>query len=74
MQTHMPLGIDDFKELYTSYYFIDKTDFIRQLLAKPSKVTLITRPRRFGKTLTMSMLYYFFSIDKKQKVPTYSSI
>lgn len=65
MQTHMPLGIDDFKELYTSYYFIDKTDFIRQLLAKPSKVTLITRPRRFGKTLTMSMLYYFFSIDKK---------
>lgn len=66
MNTAMPIGVDDFKEVREKYYFVDKTDFIRQLIDKHSKVTLITRPRRFGKTLTMSMLEYFFSIDKKE--------
>ena len=65
MNTVMPIGVDDFKEVREKYYFVDKTDFIRQLIDKHSKVTLITRPRRFGKTLTMSMLEYFYSIDKK---------
>ena len=62
----MPIGIDDFKTIRDEgYYFVDKTDFIRQLIDGHSAVTLITRPRRFGKTLTMSMLDYFFSIEKE---------
>lgn len=67
MNVRMPIGVDDFKELRENYYFIDKTDFIRQLIDDHSKVTFITRPRRFGKTVTMSMLEYFFSIDKKEE-------
>lgn len=58
----MPIGIDDFKELMeTGCFFVDKSDFISELLRTGSKVTLITRPRRFGKTLNLSMLRYFFS-------------
>lgn len=67
MNTTMPVGVDDFKKLREQYYFVDKTDFIRQLIENHSDVTLITRPRRFGKTLMMSMLEYFFSIDKKEE-------
>lgn len=64
----MPIGIDDFKMIRDKgYYFVDKTDFIRQLLDEHSAVTLITRPRRFGKTLTMSMLEWFFSIEKEEQ-------
>ena len=57
----MPVGVDDFKKLREQYYFVDKTKFIQDLIDGHSDVTLITRPRRFGKTLTMSMLYYFFT-------------
>ncbi|MBQ7515401.1 MAG: AAA family ATPase, partial [Schwartzia sp.] len=57
----MPVGVDDFKNLRERYYFVDKTPFIKELIDGHSKVTLITRPRRFGKTLTLSMLYYFFT-------------
>ncbi|MBQ7515162.1 MAG: AAA family ATPase [Schwartzia sp.] len=57
----MPVGVDDFKYLRERYYFVDKTRFIQELIDGHSKVTLITRPRRFGKTLTLSMLYYFFT-------------
>ena len=64
MNKAMPIGVDDFKKVRENYYFVDKTDFIRQLIDSHSDVTLITRPRRFGKTLTMSMLEYFFSIDR----------
>lgn len=67
MKRNMPIGIDDFKKLREDYYLVDKTDFIRQLIDGHSAVTLITRPRRFGKTLTMSMLDYFFSIEKKDE-------
>ena len=67
MNTAMPIGVDDFKKVRENYYFVDKTDFIRQLIDSHSDVTLITRPRRFGKTLTMSMLEYFFSIDRKKE-------
>ena len=57
-------GIDDFKTLReTNCYYVDKTRFIRPLLSDPSRVELFTRPRRFGKTLTMSMLRCFFGID-----------
>ncbi len=58
---HIPIGIDDFKELIEEYYyFADKTLFIKELLDSKAKVTLITRPRRFGKTLNLSMVRYFF--------------
>ncbi|WP_026650985.1 AAA family ATPase [Butyrivibrio proteoclasticus] len=60
----MPIGIDDYKKLVEgNYYFIDKTNFIMSLIDGHSDVTLITRPRRFGKTLTMSMLRYFYNND-----------
>lgn len=66
MNTRMPIGVDDFKEARTSYYLVDKTKMIAQLLDDHAKVTLFTRPRRFGKTLAMSMLDYFFSVEKKE--------
>lgn len=53
------LGIEDFKRfLDNNDYYIDKSDFIADIW--DNQVTLFTRPRRFGKTLNMSMLYYFF--------------
>ena len=67
MKKTMPIGVDNFKKVRENYYFVDKTDFIRQLIDTHSAVTLITRPRRFGKTLIMSMLEYFFSIDRKKE-------
>lgn len=64
----LPIGIEDFTELRTEgYYYIDKTKFISELLQKPFKVNLITRPRRFGKTLTMSMLADFLDIQKDSR-------
>ncbi|MBQ7497477.1 MAG: AAA family ATPase [Selenomonas sp.] len=60
----MPVGIEDFKRLVTdNYYFIDKTRFIKELIDTQGVVTLITRPRRFGKTLSLSMLQYFFTLE-----------
>ncbi|MBQ3971676.1 MAG: AAA family ATPase, partial [Selenomonadaceae bacterium] len=60
----MPVGIEDFKKLIQrEYYFVDKTRFIRDLLDLQTEITLITRPRRFGKTLTLSMLQYFFTLE-----------
>ena len=57
----LPIGVDDFEKLITSgYYFVDKTMFIKELLDKKGDVNLFTRPRRFGKSLNMSMLRYFF--------------
>ena len=67
MNTEMPVGISDFKEAREGYYVVDKTSFICDLIDGHKKVTLFTRPRRFGKTLTMSMLEYFFSIDRKEE-------
>ena len=53
----IPVGISDFKKLREDgYYYIDKSGLIADLLTNNSEVTLITRPRRFGKTLAMSML------------------
>ena len=57
----IPIGISDYKELIDEgFYYVDKTDFIRELLENGSKITLLPRPRRFGKTLNLSMLRYFF--------------
>ena len=57
----LPIGIDNFEKVVKGgYYFVDKTMFIRELLDMKGEVNLFTRPRRFGKTLNMSMLRYFF--------------
>ncbi|MGL4424977.1 MAG: AAA family ATPase, partial [Cetobacterium sp.] len=64
---NLPIGIDDFKEVIeNNYYFVDKSMLIDELLSKKSKVVLIPRPRRFGKTLNMSMLNYFFDIENRE--------
>lgn len=63
---NLPIGISDFKELIEkNYYLVDKTLLIEEILKKGSKVTLLPRPRRFGKTLNMSMLKYFFDVENK---------
>ena len=60
----LPVGIEDFREIRRKgFYYIDKTRLIEQLLDSWGKVNLFTRPRRFGKTLNMSMLRYFFEIE-----------
>ena len=57
----IPIGIEDFREMIDrNCYFVDKTLMIKDILDSGAKVTLCTRPRRFGKTLNMSMLRYFF--------------
>ena len=62
----LPIGIDDFEMLITrGYYFVDKTLLIKDLLDNKASVNLFTRPRRFGKTLNMSMLQYFFENSSK---------
>ena len=59
----LPVGIENFEEIRKlGFYYIDKTRLIEQLLQGWGKVTLFTRPRRFGKTLNMSMLKSFFQI------------
>ena len=61
----IPIGIENFKEMIDkNYYYIDKTNLIIDFLNE--QVIFCTRPRRFGKTLNMSMLYYFFSIKEKE--------
>lgn len=57
----LPVGIDDFRKIRENdYYYVDKTNLIRDIIDNGSEVTLFTRPRRFGKTLNMSMLKAFF--------------
>ena len=57
----LPIGVDDFKKLITKgYYYVDKTMMIKELMGKTGEVNLFTRPRRFGKTLNLSMLKYYF--------------
>ena len=69
---NIPVGVSDFEELRKNdYYYIDKSGLIEELLSRTgTKVTLITRPRRFGKTLGMSMLENFFDIRKNSKTFT----
>lgn len=59
----LPVGIENFAEIRSDeYYYVDKTAMIWDLLLRRGKVNLFTRPRRFGKSLNMSMLKYFFEI------------
>ena len=65
----LPIGIENFEELQSEdFYYVDKTGMIRELLDHWAKVNLFTRPRRFGKSLTMSMLRSFFSLDGKKDI------
>ena len=66
-QARLPVGIDQFEKLREGgYYYVDKTELIEQVIEEGCEVTLFTRPRRFGKTLNMSMLKYFFEIGTDQ--------
>ena len=64
----IPVGISDFEKIRNNhFYYIDKSGLIEELLSEKAEVTLITRPRRFGKTLGMSMLENFFDIRKDSR-------
>ena len=65
----LPIGVDNFQRIIDDgYYYVDKTLFIKELLENKASVNLFTRPRRFGKTLNISMLKYFFEKMDKDKV------
>ena len=67
-KTKLPIGISNFKDIIEkNYYYFDKTKFIENILEDGSQVKLFTRPRRFGKTLNMSMLKYFFDVKNKDE-------
>lgn len=67
-QLRLPVGIEDFAEIRRhGYYYVDKTQLIEQVLNRRNKVSLFTRPRRFGKTLNMSMLQHFLEIGTDPK-------
>lgn len=69
----LPIGINNFKEIIDmNAYYVDKSDFISNVLKE--KVVLYTRPRRFGKTLNMSMLKYFFSIKEKENAYLFNNL
>ena len=63
----IPIGVEDFKDLITDNYYIDKTKLIEDIENDGSKVKLFCRPRRFGKTLNMSTIKYFFNIEKSEE-------
>ena len=68
-QKRLPIGIENFTEMRKNgYYYVDKTPMIRDLLLRGGKVNLFTRPRRFGKSLNMSMLKAFFSYGADEKI------
>ncbi len=68
-QKKLPIGIDNFEKLRSEdFYYVDKTGLIRELLHNWGEVNLFTRPRRFGKTLNMSMLEHFFSLDGDKRM------
>ena len=65
---NIPVGISNFEKIRNNgFYYVDKTGLIEELLKTEAEVTLITRPRRFGKTLGMSMLESFFDIRKNSR-------
>src|SRR3990167_8444375 len=67
---NFPIGVDDYKNLIEDgYVYVDKTLLIKEFWENKSKVTLVTRPRRFGKSISLSMLRYFF--EKTDQSMTY---
>ena len=67
MRYRLPVGEDDFAKVRQEYYFVDKSPFIREFMDRHGAVMLFARPRRFGKTLTLSMLRYFFDIERAEE-------
>jgi len=64
----IPVGVSSFYDMQTmDYYYVDKSNFIKDLLSNVSAVTLLSRPRRFGKTLNINMLKEFLDIEKDNK-------
>ena len=69
MKLNIPVGVSDFEELRKrDYYYVDKTGLISELIRNGGMVNLFTRPRRFGKTLNMSMLEYFFPLEGDKSI------
>ena len=69
MHTKLPMGIENFERIRKEgFYYVDKTGLIRDFLENPAYVNLFTRPRRFGKTLNMSMLKYFFEAGSDNSI------
>lgn len=65
----LPVGVENFEQIINdNYYYVDKTGMISELLRNGGMVNLFTRPRRFGKTLNMSMLEHFFSIEGDKSI------
>jgi len=68
MKKKLPIGISDFRKIIDeNYYYFDKTELIKDVIEESGIVKLFTRPRRFGKTLNMSMIKYFFDIENKNE-------
>src|SRR5471030_730136 len=68
MKKKIPIGISNFRELIKeNYYFVDKSLLVKEFIENGAKIILTPRPRRFGKTLNMSMLKCFFDINMKEK-------
>ena len=64
----IPIGIENFEDIIKdNYYYVDKSMLIEDILVNRAAVTLFTRPRRFGKTLNMSMIKYFFDVKNKDE-------
>ena len=62
----LPIGVENFKQMIKDgYFYIDKTIFIKEIIDKMAVINLFTRPRRFGKSLNINMLQYYFDITKK---------
>lgn len=75
MKKRLPIGHEDFKQIIDSNrYYVDKTMLIYDLLCSDAQNTIITRPRRFGKTLNFSMLRYFFDITEKENAYLFDSL
>ncbi len=73
--TEIGIGVSDFKKLrLTEKYYIDKTMYIKDIIDNGSEVILVTRPRRFGKTLNMSTLRYFFDCEKKDTAKLFEGL
>ncbi|MEZ4527392.1 MAG: AAA family ATPase [Desulfobacterales bacterium] len=71
----MPIGISDFRKLITGgYYFVDKSDFVREIIETGAEVILLPRPRRFGKTLNLDMLRVFFEKDRPDTKPLFQGL
>lgn len=65
----LPIGIENFEDIIKeNFYYVDKTGFIAELLHNWGVVNLFTRPRRFGKSLNMSMLEHFFSMEGDKSI------